>query len=196
MSLLKPSDLFPTENRFARFLAHPLTGITHILAGCAFLSYLATKPAPAVSLWMWLALAVFPGIWVLFGGIYYLMLVMTRGLVSPNGGKSMANLFPSLQQTTWQWILFRREAVAGIMLFSLLPCISSWHLERPFDEENFQWCVRNLGTPGLAALAKTLPADATRLELRVHCGAAYKADQADAPAIPNTPAELYERFKK
>lgn len=194
MSLLKPSDLFPTENRFARFLAHPLTGLASLATTAAFFAYLLARPSLSVDLWMWFALAAFPGVWLLFAGIHFMMLVLTFGLHAP-GSKPLSVLFPHVEKT-WRAVLFRREAFAFVMMFSVFPVAMTWHMDRPYDNDDFQQCVWKLGTSGLTSLAKTLPAVATRNELLHHCGTAREADRAAAPKMPKSLEELQQRYKQ
>lgn len=194
MPLFQRSTLFEDNNRLTHYLGHPLTAVVNLAAGGALLAYLQARPANAVDAWVWLALCAVPGVWLLFCGLFFMMLAMTRALY-PEGETSFKVLFP-LAGKEWRSILFRREALAFLMLFSLGPITMDWHGARPFDSEDFQRCTRNMGNTALETLAKTLQPDATRWELRVHCGKAYNAGMAVAPVAPQSPQELYDRFKK
>lgn len=189
MRIFQPSTLFRDDIAFGRYCAHSLTALSHLALAGALYAYLAMRPAPDVSPWVWVAALVCPGAWLFTAGMSYVMMVIIRQV---GGTKALVFLGDESQ---WRSILFRREALAAIAFFALIPATISWYGARPFGDEEFHRCVTQLREPGLRALSETVRTLASRDEFWTACWKARNADVAGSP-LPATTAELRARYAR
>lgn len=163
MRIFKPSTLFTDEIAFGRYCAHPLTSLSHLGLACAIFACMASRPAPEFSPWLWVAALVCPGAWIITAGSIYMMMVTAKLL----GGR--ASLVLLGDENAWSSVLLRREGLAALLFISLIPVTISWYDARPFGDDDFHRCVRQLGEPGMKSLSGSVQGAMSRNEFWVAC---------------------------
>lgn len=188
MARLTPSPLYRTDIAFGRYCAHPWVAITHLALAAGVAGYLHLRPAPELSPWVLLALAMVPGVWLVSASLSYGMLLALK-LVAPADGA-----FGKALKGSWGEALCRREALAVAMALVLCHAGTTWAWNRPVDNADFQRCTQSMGAAGWKALATTLTPGGPREAFWSQCAAARAKDRAARLPAPRSLTELQQRY--
>jgi len=170
-----------------RYVAHPLTAWTHLLAGAGMLALLHKSPAPDIG-WYWLLFLAVPGVWLFMTSMLFLMAIMIRWMQPDKESPVLAST-----QLSWPKMLFRREALSAIITLAMVPATLNWHFDRPFDREDFRQCVSTLDLAGQVKLVATVTPETSRHAFRRAC---YDARPTrEAGPLPTDLSELQQKVR-
>lgn len=185
MPILKRSPHYRTDLLFARYVASPITAVTHLLAGAGLAVVLHQRPAVELVSWWWVFLLV-PGVWLLFGSLIFLVHLTLGAFGSPETYRPLGE---SLVES-----LLCREALALVVTMVLGHAAIGWSQEGAVSQERFQNCVKGLREPGLRALAKSMAQPVKARDFSLLCYKAYQADAELKPTTPTSPEDLVKRY--
>jgi hypothetical protein len=186
VSIFQRSPYYRTDIWFGRFVASPVTAILSLAAGAAMVAALHSRPVLEFG-WWWAAFAIFPGIWLFFASLIYLMHLTfwAFGSDATRGALGEQNL---------KGTIFRREGLALAVSLGIVVAATAWSQAGPVGSERFHNCVKGLREPGLRALAKSMSNPVTAAEFGTLCGKAYSVDAEGYRVTPTSPEDLVKRY--